>query len=98
ESKVGHAEVIEVWKYQRYSYVYAFPVLYDLIQLASCVATWLLYTRKDVLQCSVDFLWMHLLDLTRVNLDKNILNIIACGLRQVFLLKGTDLPADRTIR
>ena len=38
------------------------------------------------------------MDLTQVNLDKNILNIIACGYRHVFALQGMALFTYRSIK
>ena len=38
------------------------------------------------------------MDLTWVNLDKNILNIIACGVHQVFMLHGLAILAECRIK
>ncbi len=38
------------------------------------------------------------MDLTRANLDQNILNIIACGYRHFFALQGMTLFTERTIK
>ncbi len=38
------------------------------------------------------------MDLTWANLDKNILNIIACGVHQVFVFHGLAILAERRIK